>query len=1141
MAGLAGRSGALSSPPRTENSSGRTVVSLQDVFGSLVPAPAAAALFDAEAYRAAYLERSPWRRWPFAHYLAFGARRGLRPNPFFDPDYYRARLAEAGIALRGCPLGFYLRHGAERAEPPSPEFDPAWYRRRYGAVGEAVHPLRHFLAHGIAEGRDPAPYIDLRRWMSAAGATPETASVLLMRQIARHGRLQGDGVDYGFRDLERRQAAFRAGLDWRLLRRAARPLRPNLVYVQTAPGVRRDFAVPERSFDLLLNYYADPGPVPDSPCEHAIVQRGTKMTAVDAILRRDPELLLAYERVLFLDDDIEITAADLDRFFAIMRDRDLVLAQPLLTLDSDCAWPIFRDPAHRGRVVPVNTVEVMMPAFSREALERQAWTFGEAISGFGVDLLWGQTWPEAQAAGRIAIIGQVCARHRRAIDQVDGAFYRFLAEHGIEPKQELWRIMHRHNVTLEFAPLPAPAAGEPDRRRADALLPRPALPRPDDAPRLSLAAVAMVRNEADILPDFLAHCAALFDRLIVMDHRSTDGSGEILRVAQARGGLDMEILGSGVRGYYQASITNFLVRRALSAGADWVLPLDADEFVDVPDRRALEALLASQPEGACVFRWRNLAPDRPGRWERFEVVGDYWHRSAPSPWGKVALSRRFAERYPRFWLRLGNHDVLPEPGAPQPVPLPEAGEYLHIPIRSVERLTAKLEGGIAAYRAREKRGPEGSHWSDLLAKLQAGCAGECDLRDAALGYGDAARGVEGADPGPVVRRHVAPPMRELRLDLAVPAADEVRRRERSVVWQHLKVEDDAAVTVTLENSELVLTPRILRPDGAPGPERFQALAAEPPPARPDHQALVSALEAAFTPIETVVPSSWSRHAPLLFSLFALLRPRRYVELGTHFGFSFFAACQAARQFATETECVAIDTWRGDQHVGSYGDDVFAQFCELFRTRHPAAGYLIRARFEDAVRCFEGGSIDLLHIDGVHTYEAVLADFETWRPKLSRRGVILFHDTTVYEGDFGVWRLWERISREYPAVNLLHCHGLGVLYVGDEDGNGLAELMSRFAPGSEGATLLNCLYRGVGALSVAAASAREPQRADPPCAVAPERLHEAQARIAQLEAELVAQRRQVEALLASTSWRVTAPLRAVRLMLGRLGSGRAAGR
>ena len=69
----------------------------------------------------------------------------------------------------------------------------------------------------------------------------------------------------------------------------------------------------------------------------------------------------------------------------------------------------------------------MMPAFSREALRRLAWTFHETVSGFGVDLLWGQTLATEREAGRIAVIGNV-PRTAREGDRRDRG--RLLRLHG---------------------------------------------------------------------------------------------------------------------------------------------------------------------------------------------------------------------------------------------------------------------------------------------------------------------------------------------------------------------------------------------------------------------------------------------------------------------------------------------------------------------------------------------------------------------------------------------------------------------------------------------------------------------------------------------------------------------------------------
>jgi hypothetical protein len=168
-------------------------------------------------------------------------------------------------------------------------------------------------------------------------------------------------------------------------------------------------------------------------------------------------------------------------------------------------------------------------------------------------------------------------------------------------------------------------------------------------------------------------------------------------------------------------------------------------------------------------------------------------------------------------------------------------------------------------------------------------------------------------------------------------------------------------------------------------------------------------------------------------------PRVLVELGTHNGVSYAAFCQAVARGGLATRCHAVGTWRGDAHAGLDGPDILDELRRFHDERFGAFSSLLQTTFNEALDHFEDRSIDLLHIDGLPTYEAVRRVFESWLPKLSDKAVVLFHDINVRDGDSGVARLWAELCQQYPGFAFVHGYGLGVMAVGDEVPAPIAEL------------------------------------------------------------------------------------------------------
>ena len=104
-----------------------------------------------------------------------------------------------------------------------------------------------------------------------------------------------------------RQDRFYADGRLRIEREAGHPDRNVLVFVQCGQGFDAAYLEEPRSYDVLLNYYHESDVHPKA--DIAVVQAGTKTTAIRRLMELRPDLLLRYQAVLFLDDDVEIGAS----------------------------------------------------------------------------------------------------------------------------------------------------------------------------------------------------------------------------------------------------------------------------------------------------------------------------------------------------------------------------------------------------------------------------------------------------------------------------------------------------------------------------------------------------------------------------------------------------------------------------------------------------------------------------------------------------------------------------------------------------------------------------------------------------------------------------------------------------------------
>ena len=193
-------------------------------------------------------------------------------------------------------------------------------------------------------------------------------------------------------------------------------------------------------------------------------------------------------------------------------------------------------------------------------------------------------------------------------------------------------------------------------------------------------------------------------------------------------------------------------------------------------------------------------------------------------------------------------------------------------------------------------------------------------------------------------------------------------------------------------------------------------------------------------ISNYVQSAWLGHAPFLKFLIREQKPNVFVELGVHNGFSYFVGCQSIREGSLNTKSFAVDHWEGDNQAGLFDDPVYQGVVDL-NQKYADFSTLLKMSFAEALKFFKDQTIDLLHIDGFHSYEAIKEDFETWLPKVSPNGIILVHDIHVRRNTFGVFNFWREVKTQFKTIEFVGSHGLGVVFLGEVPVGKLQELVT----------------------------------------------------------------------------------------------------
>lgn len=224
---------------------------------------------------------------------------------------------------------------------------------------------------------------------------------------------------------------------------------------------------------------------------------------------------------------------------------------------------------------------------------------------------------------------------------------------------------------------------------------------------MEVAAITMVRDEADIVAETVGHMLSQVDFVIVADNGSTDGTREILN-DMARGCERLVVKDDPEIGYFQSRKMSALAAEAAEMGAEWTVPFDADEIWHAHGRRIAE-VLGEVDEVVATASVVNHVAALGDDMDVGPVARTAWRQRQALVLPKVACRPRLP-----VTIAAGNHTAHYPSGVVHGLL-----EVRHFPYRTPEQFVHKARNGAAAYAATDLPRDTGLHWREYGELIEA--------------------------------------------------------------------------------------------------------------------------------------------------------------------------------------------------------------------------------------------------------------------------------------------------------------------------------------------------------------------------------------------------------------------------------------